>query len=76
MATNYFKSRREACRLTQQQVADALGVTSASVSAWERGVAVPQVRMLTQMAALYRTSVAQLVKAIDKSERPRQAVTV
>ncbi|MBD5149940.1 MAG: helix-turn-helix transcriptional regulator [Oscillibacter sp.] len=52
--------RREK-NLTQEQTAAALGVTSAAVSKWETGAAVPDVAMLCPLARLLGTTVDQLL---------------
>ena len=41
--------RREK-RLTQEQLAEVMGVSTASVSKWETGVAVPELGMLAALA--------------------------
>ena len=47
--------------LSMQQVADALGVTRASVSKWEIGLNRPDVRRLEQLARLYEVTVGFLM---------------
>lgn len=41
---------RKANSMTQERLAEALGVTFASVSKWERGVATPELSLITQIA--------------------------
>lgn len=41
-----FVKRRKLLSLTQQQVADALGVTSRTVQRWELGEVLPQLSVL------------------------------
>lgn len=48
--------------LTQQQVADAIGVSKASVSNWEGGVKNPRMSNLEQIAELFGTSVSGLMR--------------
>ena len=52
--------RREK-NLTQEQTAAALGVTSAAVSKWETGAAIPDVTMLCPLARLLGTTVDALL---------------
>lgn len=52
---------RKANHMTQEQLADVLGVTFASVSKWERGVATPELHLIMQMAALFGVSLDVLV---------------
>lgn len=54
------KLRREK-NLTQEQMASALGVTSAAVSKWETGAAIPDVAMLCPLARLLGTTVDRLL---------------
>lgn len=50
--------------LPQTKAAAALGVTQASLSAWERGAAAPTIDKLKPMAGLYGVSLDALVGAI------------
>jgi len=47
---NRIKEHRERRLLTQDELADLLGVTSGTVSSWERGVAKPRLRMIRALA--------------------------
>ena len=47
--------------LTQEQMAAALGVTSAAVSKWETGAAIPDVAMLCPLARMLGTTVDGLL---------------
>lgn len=51
---------RELASFTQEQVADALGVSRAMVSYWESGSRTPNDRQLVAMARLYDVEVARL----------------
>lgn len=51
---------REASGYTQEQVADALGVSRAMVSYWESGTRAPSDRQLVAMARLYDVEVGRL----------------
>lgn len=52
---------RKAHSMTQEQLAEALGVTFASVSKWERGVATPELSLIAEMADLFGVSLDALV---------------
>lgn len=52
---------RKANAMTQEQLAEALGVTFAAVSKWERGVATPELTLIAQMADLFGVSLDALV---------------
>lgn len=52
---------RKANSMTQEQLAEALGVTFAAVSKWERGVATPELNLIAEMADLFGVSLDALV---------------
>jgi transcriptional regulator with XRE-family HTH domain len=60
LSENICRLRKEHT-MTQEQLAEALGVTFASVSKWERGVAKPELELLTEMADLFEVSVDALL---------------
>lgn len=64
--------RREG--LSQEQLADRLGVTRQSVSKWEGGTAAPELGKLVALSELFCVSVDYLVKDyIEEPERPGSA---
>ena len=60
LPANISKLRKEHS-MTQEQLAEALGVTFASVSKWERGVATPELNLIAQMADLFGVSFDAIV---------------
>lgn len=60
LSSNISKLRKEHA-MTQEQLAEALGVTFASVSKWERGAATPELNLIAQMADLFGVSFDALV---------------
>lgn len=56
-----IKDLRKAERITQQQLADAVGVTFQTVSKWETGVAMPDLSVIPELAEMFRVSVDQLL---------------
>jgi len=60
---------RKARGLTQQAVADALGVSRATIIALEKGDRRPKPGELVQLAALYHTQVGDLVRPITWQSR-------
>lgn len=60
LSDNISRLRKEHS-MTQEQLAEALGVTFASVSKWERGVATPELNLIAQMADLFGVSLDALV---------------
>lgn len=60
LSSNINRLRKEHA-MTQEQLAAALGVTFASVSKWERGVATPELNLIARMADLFGVSLDTLV---------------
>ena len=60
LSANISKLRKE-LSMTQEQLAEALGVTFASVSKWERGVATPELNLIAKMADLFGVSLDAMV---------------
>ena len=56
-----IRALRKERRLTQEQLADALGVTTGAVHKWEAGLSVPERYMRIRMAGLFDTSVDALL---------------
>ena len=66
--------RREG--MSQEQLADRLGVTRQSVSKWESGAAQPELAKLVALSELFRVSVDYLVKDyIEEPESPEKGGT-
>ena len=64
--------RREG--LSQEQLADQLGVTRQSVSKWESGAASPELSKLIALSDLFGISIDYLVKDhLEEPERPAEA---
>ena len=56
-----LKSHRERCRMTQEFVAEAVGVSRQAVSKWETGAADPSTANLLALAKLYGVSPEELL---------------
>lgn len=57
---NIRKMRKERL-LTQEQLAEALGVTVGAVYKWESGMSMPEIRMLVEIASFFEISVDALL---------------
>ena len=55
-----IKEVRKACRMSQAEVGEALGVTNTSVRNWEKGVCTPPSPTIIALAALFSCSVRDL----------------
>ncbi|MBQ7954563.1 MAG: helix-turn-helix transcriptional regulator [Lachnospiraceae bacterium] len=60
LPANISKLRKERS-MTQEQLAESLGVTFAAVSKWERGVATPELGLIAELANLFGVSLDALV---------------
>mgnify|MGYP004509897875 FL=1 len=68
-ASNIIKLRT-ASEMTQAELGQRLNYSDKSISKWERGEAIPDVYVLTQLAGLFGVSVDYLLSAHDAWEKP------
>ena len=59
-----LKDHRTRRRLTQEYVADALGVSRQAVSKWETGASEPTMSNLTALAKVYGVTLSQLLQDV------------
>ena len=57
----FIRDRRLQLEMTQQQLADKLGVTDKAVSKWERSVSYPDITILRELADALEVSVSELL---------------
>ncbi len=82
MSGSEFKSRlgtaiavrRKARGLTQEQFAEALGMSSEWVSRVERGVGLPPLPVLVKIATALETSASEIVAAVESAPAGRASV--
>lgn len=60
---------REEKKITQQQLADTIGVTPKAVSRWETGRGLPDISLLDPLAAALGVSVAELMSGSEVKNR-------
>lgn len=56
-----IRDMRKAVNLTQQQLADMIGVSNKAVSKWENGEGYPDIENLKRVSAIFNTSIDELV---------------
>ena len=56
-----IREKRKALSLTQEQIADFLGVSTPAVSKWEKGAAYPDITLLPALAHLLKTDLNTLL---------------
>lgn len=61
-----LKAHRTECKMTQEFVAEHLGVSRQAVSKWENGTADPSTSNLLALAKLYGISAEELLKEIQE----------
>ena len=62
-----LKRRRTACKMTQEFVAESLGVSRQAVSKWETGTADPSTSNLLALAKLFGVSAEELLRSVEKA---------
>lgn len=60
LSDNIIRLRHEK-KLTQEELADFMGVTKASVSKWEKGINTPDLLLLPQLAAYFDVTIDELI---------------
>lgn len=60
-----LKERRMACSMTQEFVAEALGISRQAVSKWENGTADPSTSNLLKLAKLYGVTAEELIRSVQ-----------
>jgi len=73
LAENIKKHRRER-KLTQEQMAEVLGVTAGAVYKWESGLSVPELGLIVELADFFDTSVDALLGYRMKDNRMEAAI--
>ena len=63
-----LKDHRMRCSMTQEFVAEALGVSRQAVSKWENGTADPSTSNLLKLAKLYGISPEDLIRAVQPEQ--------
>ncbi len=60
-----LKQHRSSCKMTQEFVAEAIGVSRQAVSKWESGKSDPSTSNLIALAKLYHISAEDLLKEVE-----------
>ena len=64
-----LKDHRMRCSMTQEFVAESLGVSRQAVSKWENGTADPSTSNLLKLAKLYGISPEDLIRAVQPEQK-------
>lgn len=60
-----IRARRTACNMTQEFVAESLGVSRQAVSKWEKGLSDPSTSNLLALAKLFGVSAEELLREAE-----------
>ena len=60
-----LKQHREECKMTQEFVAESIGVSRQAVSKWETGSSVPSTSRLLTLAKLFNTTAEELLRGVQ-----------
>lgn len=60
-----LRSHRERCKMTQEFVAEKIGVSRQAVSKWESGASEPSTTNLVKVARLYGVDPAELLREVE-----------
>lgn len=69
IANNLVQLRTQA-KLTQLQLAETLNYSDKAVSKWERGEAIPDLRVLIQLAEIYHITVDDIISPPSARKKP------
>ena len=70
----FLKALRKEKNMTQEQLAEQLGVSNRTVSRWETGSNMPDISLLTEIAEFYDVSIPEIIHGERKSEKMREDV--
>lgn len=57
---NKIKALRKACGITQEQLADAIGISFQAVSKWENNIALPDITLAPSLASYFGVTMDEL----------------
>lgn len=68
----FIAERRKNKNLTQEDIADKLGITSQSVSKWERGINSPDISFLSDLGEILEVSIEELLQGEESSSKEQK----
>lgn len=69
--TNKLRALRLAKKITQEQLAEEMGVTAQAVSKWERGVTMPDISLLPELSVFFGVTLDELFGLTEEKEYDR-----
>ena len=73
LGSNLFQARKK-CGLSQEEVAEKLGVSRQTISKWETNETLPDIRQSKRLALLYRLSLDELIDFDMDIQEVEQAI--
>ena len=64
----FFRTLREEKHLTQEQLAEIIGVSNRTVSRWENGRNIPDLSIMMQLSVFYGIRMDEIVNGKRESE--------
>ena len=64
----FLKDLRKEKGITQEQLAEKLGVSGRTISRWETGNNMPDISLLVEIAEYFDVSIPEIIKGKRKSE--------
>lgn len=68
---NQIRANRIRRHLTQERLAESLGVTAQAVSKWESGASLPHISLLPELAAVLGVNIDELFEASEETQFKR-----
>ena len=72
---NIIKQKRFKASMTQEQLAEKLGISPQSVSKWENEISMPDIALLPEIAKVFGVSVDELF-GLNENEKLRRIATI
>lgn len=76
MISDRIKKLREQNNITQAELAEALGVTTSAVSAWEKGINAPRMGAVHKIAQYFNVTKSYLVNDEDSPLYDKEAIMI
>ena len=70
----FLKELRRKKGITQEELAEKLGVSGRTISRWETGSNMPDISLLLEIAAFFDVSIPEIIKGERKSENMQEEV--
>ena len=70
----YISKKRKELKITQEQLAEKLGVTDRSVSRWENGKSMPDVSLFKQLCEVLKITLDELLSGEDKPQSSHETI--